>query len=495
MVSLKQLSANRYVKLMADAFVFAVGTLLVKLLQFFLLPLYTTALSPEEYGVAEMVNNFVELLIPFATLSIATGVFRYAIDSSVDRNKLLTSGLTILLFAELVFFVVAAPVALFFHIPYFIIFSFLLIAEAARLFAGGVVRGFGHVKRFAAGGPITTLTLFVSNIILLVVLKVGIYGYLYSLIISNVVTTFFYVFASRLDRYFHVRAVDPRMILALLTFSLPMIFNMVGWWGMNMAGRYIILWQGSAALAGFYIAASKLPGIINMASNIFYQAWQYATAKEEKSADRDVFFSKVFRYYGKFVLFFCSFTLAASPYLAKLLLKKEFINASYLLPTLIFGATLNCFSNFFGTFYNAFKKNAMIMVSTLTGATIAILGGWFGYRFFGSLGVAVAGSVAFITITAIRAIDTRRFVSLRVEKFTFAAAFIIVLSQIALETNALATDPSTIKLLRLPLSAETASRASQALFLSLVALIVLTERRALVRACGFVARRVGGRRE
>ena len=72
--------SNKYLRLLSDVGVFAVGNLLAKLIQYFLLPLYTSAMTTETYGTAELLNNLSEMLFPIVTLAIYEAVFRFAVD-------------------------------------------------------------------------------------------------------------------------------------------------------------------------------------------------------------------------------------------------------------------------------------------------------------------------------------------------------------------------------------------------------------------------------
>lgn len=45
---------DKYKTLVSDTAIFALGNLLIKLIQFFLLPLYTIYMSTAEYGVANL---------------------------------------------------------------------------------------------------------------------------------------------------------------------------------------------------------------------------------------------------------------------------------------------------------------------------------------------------------------------------------------------------------------------------------------------------------
>ena len=45
-------SSNKYRTLLSDIMIFIIGTVLAKAIQFILMPLYTTYMSTEAYGIA-----------------------------------------------------------------------------------------------------------------------------------------------------------------------------------------------------------------------------------------------------------------------------------------------------------------------------------------------------------------------------------------------------------------------------------------------------------
>lgn len=75
---------SRYFQLVKDVGIFGIGTLGSKLVLFFLVPLYTNVLSQEEYGIAELVITVSQLVMPFISLGIYEGMFRFGLE---DANK------------------------------------------------------------------------------------------------------------------------------------------------------------------------------------------------------------------------------------------------------------------------------------------------------------------------------------------------------------------------------------------------------------------------
>lgn len=95
------MSKNRYVRLIVDMGVFTVGTVLTKLVQFLLMPLYTTYMNYRSICVAELTNNMSELLFPIVTLCIYEAAFRYVIGSKYSKEEILTSSIKVLSLSSL----------------------------------------------------------------------------------------------------------------------------------------------------------------------------------------------------------------------------------------------------------------------------------------------------------------------------------------------------------------------------------------------------------
>ena len=63
-----------------------------------MLPVYTECLTKAEYGVADIITQSANLLMPLISLGICEAVFRYTLDTANDRREVLTTGFVIILF-------------------------------------------------------------------------------------------------------------------------------------------------------------------------------------------------------------------------------------------------------------------------------------------------------------------------------------------------------------------------------------------------------------
>ena len=75
----KQLAKNTLITLINEI-KYKKNGYLDKLISYFLLPLYTAYLATSEYGLVDLVQTYITLLVPIVTLELEMSVFRYLID-------------------------------------------------------------------------------------------------------------------------------------------------------------------------------------------------------------------------------------------------------------------------------------------------------------------------------------------------------------------------------------------------------------------------------
>ncbi|MDO5432580.1 polysaccharide biosynthesis C-terminal domain-containing protein [Eubacterium sp.] len=401
-------NSNKYVTLLSNTVVFAIGNVLVKVISFFLMPLYTAVLTTEQYGVSELLNSAIEIILPIGTLCVIEALYRFSIEKNANYKAIFANSIRIVLYGDIVVLLVCVLLKHIFNYGYAFSFFFLYLATTFYKLVTQFSRGLGHVKRYALYGVINSLVLVLSNILLLVWMNGGVRAYLASFTIGYGVSGIVAFFASKEYRYISLTYKDKKLRNEMIRYSAPNIPNMLSWWINNISDRYIIMFFWGAGLTGLYTAASKLPAMINLFSAVFQQAWQYSTAKEIENIDRQVFFNKVFKIYSFGCLMACSALLFLNRVVCKILLKDNFYSAWKFVPILILAATLGCYSTFFGTFYNALKKNFVLMLSTLIGAGINIILNFVLIPVYGGIGAAVATVISYVIITTLRIVDVTK---------------------------------------------------------------------------------------
>lgn len=422
---------SKYKLLLSNTAIFAIGNLLVKIISFFLIPLYTSVLTTEQYGVAELLNNTIEMVLPIATLSIVEALYRFSIDRDTNKKSLFTNSIFMILLGDVVVALVA--MVLFHLLDYKYAYHFFLLYVTTSFYklTTQFSRGLGHVKRYAFYGVLNSLLLVTSNLVLLVKFNTGITGYLLSFSIAYGLTAIVALLVSNQYSYVSLKSFDVNLLKNMLRYSLPSIPNMISWWINSLSDRYIVLLYWGASSAGLYTAASKLPALINMITAIFQQAWQYSTATEIHKKDSKPFFSIVFRVYMYLCIIASSTVMVFNKSISRILFQEEFYRAWEFVPLLVLAATFGCIATYFGTFYNALKNNYMLMISTMIGAVINVSLNFILIPIYEGLGAAIATAISYFIVMIIRMIDIKKHIDIELNIYRFMNQ-IVVLSITAL---------------------------------------------------------------
>ena len=288
---------NKYTTLISNTIIFALGTFGSKLLVFLLMPLYTSVLTTAEYGAMDVVVNVSNMLLPLVIVSINDGVIRFGMDHSYKRRDVFSTGIWVSL-AGFGIFLIFWPVMKKIDMisDYTALIYIYVLAAALQGVSAQFVRAMGLVRLFAFNGILNTLSTVFFNVLFLVVMKWGMYGYILSVVLSNVVSMVFLWIAARLYRYMRWwKGIRRETVREMIIYSLPLIPATIMWSITNVSDRFFVTYYMGEAQNGIYSVAYKLPTIISVISAIFTQAWQLSAIGERESDDREQFYSNIFK--------------------------------------------------------------------------------------------------------------------------------------------------------------------------------------------------------
>ena len=85
---------------------------------FLLVPLYTKYLSTNDYGLIDLLNTFILLLVPIVSGQVSNGLFRYLIDADSDeqKGKIFTNTILIAFGFSLLFLFISIPAVSYTHL-------------------------------------------------------------------------------------------------------------------------------------------------------------------------------------------------------------------------------------------------------------------------------------------------------------------------------------------------------------------------------------------
>lgn len=420
---------NKYIQLLFDTGVFVIGNFLVKLIQYFLLPLYTSAMTTQAYGTAELLNNFSEMLFPIVTMAIYEAVFRFSVDHDQDKDSILYESLRLLIKTFMVVIILASFVQFFANYRYTYYLLFVLFTYSVRMLFANFARGSGYVKCFSLSGVVNGLSLALLSWLLLVKNELGVSGYLLAIGCSHTVSAFVLFFGADIDKRLKKRKKDKQLLIIMLKYSTPLILNNIAWWFTSMSSRYIVLFVFGAGTAGLYTAANKLPAVISVVSQVFQQAWQLNSSREYKNEGYEIFFDNILKIYSSAIFIFGSSVICATPLLAKITLKNEFYNARQYIPPMMLAVIISCLSAYFGSLLIAFKKTRDAMNGMVFGAVVNILFSFILIKPLGIWGCLLASNLCYLAILVHRMLAVKRLMFIHYNFRTNITLFTILCIQ------------------------------------------------------------------
>ncbi|KAF1298819.1 polysaccharide biosynthesis protein [Enterococcus sp. JM4C] len=422
---------NKYKKLLNNSIVFAIGNLGTKLIAILLVPLYTFYLTPDEYGITDLITTTTNLMLPIVSLSIFDAVLRFVMDKDEDKESVLTNGILVSVIGTVISIgiypimfsfikdhqlVICLYVLLFFQI-FFTIFS-------------QFARGIGKVKVFAVSGILVAFFLFLCNLFFIVYLGLGILGYILSMIFSTAVGIVYLLISINLFSYVKLDKINKELIKRMLMYSMPLIPNALMWWITNASGRFFILYYLGLSANGLYAVANKFPSLLSILYSIFSQAWQLSAIEEFDSEESNTFYSTIFNLFT-FVMFTGAslFLILLKPLLTIVVESNYYVTWQYI-PYLLLGVIFSSFSSFIAANYIAAKQTKGVFTTSIYGAVINVVGNFILIPLLGLTGASLSLLISFFVTWIIRVYDTRKFVNLQLNKLNIFLNLICLSVQI-----------------------------------------------------------------
>lgn len=425
---------GRYEKLVGNTLIFAIGSFSSKLLVFFMLRYYTAILDPAQFGIADRITTTSNLLMPFVMLSINEAIIRFSMDRSLKRSDVFSIGLKTILSGFIVFCLLS-PIMLMIKMlsPYTLVIYAYVLFGMLKAMCAQFIRSIGLVRLFAFDGFLSTFTTIAFNILFLSSFKWGLYGYVLSIIASNVFSIIFLFIVARLGRYIDFTHPNKKLGREMLRYSVPLIPTTMFWWIVGMSDRYMIAYFCGDAATGQLAIAHKIPSLLTIVSAIFYQAWQISAVNESGQGKRTIrFYSQTYDYYGTLLFCAASGIIMLIQPITKILYSSSYYESWQYVPFLVVAEVFSSLVTFLGSFYMVSKKNATVPLAIFVGAITNIgLNLWL-IPDYGILGATFATLLSYLVAFAIRAIDIQRLVQLNLRPLTTAFCMMLLMIQGAL---------------------------------------------------------------
>lgn len=407
-----------YKSLLKNSFLFAVGTLGSRTIMFLMLPVFTRYMTVGEYGQIDLLQTTISFLMPLVSLQIVEAVLRYAVEmrGKKEASAVLNNGLLFCFFGIVI--------TLFFHplitrfepfSTYYMYFYISLLFTMLQSIIKQFVRGMEKIKTYVASDLSFTISFVIFNFIFLVYLRLGMKGYLLSLIYAYVVSLIVLVVFGEVLR--HIRHVffDKELLKDMVIYSLPLIPNALMWWVMNVSDRYILIYFLGFEATGLYSVSYKFPSLIILMNSIFFMAWQLSAIQEYGKEGYGDFYRNTFGALSTLLIILTSVILLILKPLVGVFVAKAFFESWKYVPLLLVGAIFQSFSSFFGTNYTASKKTRGAFTTSVVGAVINLILNIIFVPLWGIQAASFATMSAYMAMWLMRVRDSKKLVGIDIK--------------------------------------------------------------------------------
>lgn len=386
--------------------VYAIGTILTRLVGFIMLPVYTHILTAADYGVLEILSLTTDILSMLVGLGVRQAVLRYyyRYDTETERNAVISTAAVMLVAAFLVVggvgMAVAGPATDALLGPGEPLHYFQLAIAGFALQALADVPLVYLQARQRSGELVTSnlirLVIALSlNILFVVVLRIGVAGIFLSTIIASLLVGGVMMWRMLRETGLHLVGRNARELLA---FGAPLMVLQLGSFILHFSDRYFLRYDRTLEEVGVYALSYKLAMMLGtFVIGPFYSIW---TAKSLEIARREgehatPILASIMRHYN-LVLVSCAFGLALfSTDVVHLAMGEAFQTADRTVPVLAIGMVFFGYRQISQVGAMIAERPGFVAWSSATAAAGAILLNLTLIPRYGAMGAAISTMSAF----------------------------------------------------------------------------------------------------
>lgn len=402
-------------RLLRNTGIIAVGGMATKLVQFLLLPLYTSVLAPAEYGTVDYLNTIALFCVPAASLPMDEALFRFLLDCETDgeRRRAVTATVGVLACGCAAFVVLAGAYSLLAHPANTGWVVGLVLAGVALQMVSALLRGFGDTGSYALANFLASAVMIVLNVAFIAVFRWGVVGMLSATVIAQGGVAALFAARRRVWRLVDLRELDRDAMASLVRYSVPLIPNKVSWTIMNMSSRLVIMNVVGAAAAGLFAVAYKFPNVMDQVYGFFYMSWKESSARAlNGEGDEVAFYNNVYRMLRRFMMGVVMGMTALMPLVFDVLIDVQYHEAIVYVPILLLATYFSNISGFYGGIFTAHKDTRIMGSTTIVSAAVCLVLNLALIPLTGLYGASAATLVAMLVVNEYRRRKVRAYAAL-----------------------------------------------------------------------------------
>lgn len=373
------MSSNK--SLLKNSSIYSLVQILQKAIGLFLLPVYTSLLSPSDKGITDVVQPLVTFLSIFYTLALNSAVVRFYVDYKENDKKLKEFWGTCITFVILNSVIITIILIIFKDVlllplakginfyPYIVLGLVSITFNPIYTIFQSTLQAREESSTYGINNLLYFILNLSLNILFVVGLRIGAIGVLLALAITD---TVFFVYT--LIRFIPTITMKIRKtyLIQALKYSLPLLPHTLSGWAVSMIDRLFLNGYEGLASPAIYSTGSQFANIINVITtsvNQAYVPWFFSKMKDKEKNEADIV--KAAEY---ITIIYCFLAMGMSlfgPEIFKIMVDDAYSEGWKVIPFLSFAFVFNGIYYFYVNplFYNK-RGVKFIAIGTFTGAIL-----------------------------------------------------------------------------------------------------------------------------
>ncbi len=409
--------------------IYFVGDFLSKLITFFLLPIYSKYILPEDFGYYDISMSYIMLLIPLLTVEVWVGMMRFIREekNQIGIDKIINSGFSIIIIPLSVIIIGIIINHKYLNINYFnhiVVLGFLFLLQKYYIF---LCRSISTNKVFIVSGIINTVVLGISNYYMIVNMGMGLNSLFIASSLGLLSQIVFIEFVIKIINRISFKYFELELLKKLLKFSFPLSLGSLLYFFLIYYNKFTIEQEIGLGGNGIYAIASKFTVAIIFLTSAFTMAWQDISFAMGSSKSNHNKFAKATDLYIKFVLSGSAVLIMLLHFVFPIMIDDKYSNSYNIIPLSIVAASLSAIGNFISQTLGALKRTKIILYAVIFSTLLNVFYVKYFVTVFGVNGVNVALIITFLVNIFIRFGFLRKKLQIKIKLFPIPLFMIYLL--------------------------------------------------------------------
>jgi len=433
---------NEFKKLLKHSLIYGAGAVISKAVGFLMIPVYTRYLTPEDYGILEILTLTSFIITWIFSMGLDSSILRFYFDYDTEKEKkqVISTGLIFLIGVMLL----GTSILLNFVSKFSLIF--LDTVEYSHYFRIIFITTFFQV---ILNIPLTYLrakdqsVLFVAislcrliialslNIYLIVFLNMGVLGVLYSSLITSsfICVIMLFIIFKEIGFVFSLNKLKK-----MLDYGLPFIPTGLSLFELSFADRYFLKCFSSLKEVGLYSLGYKFASMLGiLIINPFIQIWNVFMFPEAKKNNAKQIFARVLTYFG-FILTFAGLGISIlGEEIVKIVAAPNFFDSYKVIPIVSLAYILYGGYHIFPIGIYLKKKTKHLVPVVISAAILNLLLNWLLIPKFNMMGAGMATMLSYLYLATCTHFVSLKFYYIhyefrRISKILLTAIFLYACS-------------------------------------------------------------------